>query len=277
MSFNWCYYPLEENAQAAGILNPLPAFTSMYGNPWSAGNGWFNGNGANTCLLTPWSADPALFAGVALPRDGSYLIGFQLEVGAASPDLQNRETILFCGYDSAGIFDGIRVGYRSDGVVRFTLQCRSLGYTDVVIDTGNVNNSRCNIFCHIDHRPAGTGVNATFTHTYRDGTDIKTTSWIKDLSVLGDIYPQQITAATALSIGAHQGNGVPIAGTYFLGRVRRLHIMRFGRLAYDEPGNLAELMNEMSLASMIPTPAVQQLMGFGTQAYSRAFVRYTPS
>ncbi|MEZ5543574.1 MAG: hypothetical protein R3F42_16290 [Pseudomonadota bacterium] len=275
MSFNWCYFPLEQHGQAAGIQNPLPDFVTVGGNPWSAGNGWFNGNGLNTSLLTPWSADPALFAGVACPGDASYLIGFQLEVGAVSPDPQNRETILYCGYNSAGLFDGIRVGYRTNGVVRFTLQSRSLGYTDVVVETGDVSNSRRNIFCRIDHRPAGTGVNAAFTHTYRDGTDVQATSSIKTLSGIGDIAPQQITPATALSVGANQGNGQPVAGSYFLGKIRRLHLMRFGRLAYDEPGNLAELMGELSRAGMVPTPAIQQLMGFGAQAISRAFVQYS--
>ena len=179
--FNWCYFPLEQNGQPGGIQNPLPGFLTVNGSPWYANNGWFNGDGSITSLLAPWNTDPALFDGVALPKDGSYLIGFQLEVGAGSPDPNNRETILFCGYNSAGVYDGIRVGYRSNGVVRFTLQSRSLGFSDVVIETGDISNSVRNIFCHIDHRPAGTGVNATFTHTYQDGTDVKATSWIKNL------------------------------------------------------------------------------------------------
>ena len=132
-----------------------------------------------------------------------------------------------------------------------------------------------NIFCHIDHRPAGTGVNATFTHTYEDGTDVKSSSYIYDLSNLGDIYPQNINSSTAIIVGAHQNNGNPTFGTYFLGKIRRLHIMRFGRLSNDQPGNLAELMNELSKASMVPTQAVQQVMAFNNQTLSRSFVQYT--
>lgn len=271
MNFNWCYFPLEADGRTNGVLNPVPDFVIQNGDPWLAGNGWFNGDGLNTSLVTPWNTAPLLFDGVALPGDGAYLIGFQAEL-AGTPVAQ--ETILFCGYNSTGNTDGLRVEYLTNGKIRFTLANRN--FTDIVRVTRNpINNSMVNVFCYIDHRPAGVGVDEAYVYSYEDGTDINRPSVDSvGLSALGDIYPQQIDAATALIIGAMQVNGFPQAGTHFSSKIRRLHMMSFGSLPDDVPGNLAELMSELSKASMVPTPAIQQIASLSVPVLSRAFVRY---
>lgn len=270
MTFNWCYFPLEADELANGIQNPLPDFVIQSGSPWAAGNNWFNGDSFSTSLITPWSTDPLLFDGVALPKSGSYLIGFQLDLGIAP--IAN-ETILFCGYNGSGNTDGLRVEYLTTGKVRFKLLNRNS--VNVARDTKQIlSNGLTNVFCYIDHRPPGIGVDVAYIHTYTDGTDIKSTSNRLNLHNLGEIYPQQIDSATALIVGAMHVGGSPQAGTYFSGRIRRIHIMNFGPLSDGVIANLAEVMGELSKASMIPTAAIQQIAGFPTGVASRSFVEY---
>ncbi len=270
MTFNWCYFPLESNGLANGIQNPLPDFVTQNGDPWAAANNWFNGNGSSTSLITPWTTDSLLFDSVALPRSGGYLIGFQLDLDAAPVA---NETILSCGYNSSGNTDGLRIEYLTNGKVRFRLQNRN--YITVVRDTKvSLSNSLTNIFCYVDHRPAGTGVDAVYVHAYTDATDIKSTSPPSTLRNIGEIYPQQIDSATALIVGAMQIDGSSLAGTYFSGRIRRLHMMNFGSLSDDVIANLAELMGELSKASMIPTAEIQLIAGFPVGVASRSFVEY---
>lgn len=270
MSFNWCYFPLEVDGLAQGIHNPLPDFVIQNADPWAASNGWFTGDGLNTSLITPWETAPLLFEGVALPEDGAYLLGFQVELGAAP---LTDETILFCGYNSAGNIDGLRVEYSTNGKIRFTLANRN--FADSSRETrDNISNSLQNIFCYIDHRPAGIGVDSVYVHAYEDGTDIKATPAGVALNAMGAIFPQQVNSATALIVGALLQDGAPVSGTYFSSKVRRLHMMRFGALSEDVPSNVAELMGELSRANMIPTAQVLQIAGFGSQALSRTFVQY---
>ncbi|MCX2981808.1 hypothetical protein EYC98_13160 [Halieaceae bacterium IMCC14734] len=271
MIFNWCYYPLETDGNVNGIQNPLPNFTIQHGNPWEAGNDWFNGNGLDTSIVLPWESNVALFDGLALPDNGAYMLGFQIQLGAAP---QSNQTILFCGHVGNGNKDkdGIRVDYRTNGRVRFTFFNKN--HTNIIKETDIVSNSLRNIFCYIDHRPAGIGVDSANVHVYEDGTDVNATPSGVSLSSLGSIYPQQVNSATALIIGAYQVNGQPFAGTHYNGKVRRIHIMKFGSLAEDTPSNIAEIMNELSLKNMIPTAAVVQIAGLPLDEITQDFVRY---
>jgi len=269
MNFNWCYYPLETDGKVAGIQNTLPDFSTQYGNPWLANNGWFNGNGIDTSIITPWESAPALFEGVALPNDGAFLIGFQIKVGALPA---SHQTILSCGYNAGGNVDGIRIEYRTNGRIRFTFENRN--FTDLIRETDDISNSLKNIFCYIDHRPAGIGVNSANVHTYTDGTDVKTSPRGVDLSTLGNIYPEQINSAVALIIGALQSNGQPRTGSHFNGKIRRIHMMKFGSMADDTPGNIAEIMNELSLNNMVPTNEIILIAGLPEETIKQDFVRY---
>jgi len=273
MNFNWCYFPLEVDGTADGVLNPLPAFTEQAGGPWSAGNGWFNGNGVDTSLITSWTTAPGLFAGVALPDRGCYLIGFQIELGDPSLNsVDGSETVLFCGYSGPQGVDGLRVTYKQSGAIEFTLSDTT--YLKLKRSTVNISNGLHNIFFYIDHRPAGTGTDTAFAHTYRDGSDIKNSSFYRPLHQAEAITPREISGSTSLSIGAMPSNGSPQTGSYFQGKFRRLHIMKFGEGADSDPSNLAQLMGELSKAHMIPTQQILQLMSFSGTSISRAFVQF---
>jgi len=273
MNFNWSYFPLEGDGVAGGVQNPLPAFTDQTGLPWTAANSWFNGNGVDTSLITSWAAAPTLFNGVALPDRGSYLIGFQVELGEPSSNpVAGGETILFSGYSGPQGIDGLRVAYKQSGVVEFSLS--GIAALTLLRSTTNISNGLHNIFYYIDHRPVGTGIDAAFVHTYQDGTDIKKSAYIRRLYNIGGISPREISAATSLAIGAMPLNGSPQSGTHFQGKIRRLHLMKFGEDVNADPSNLAQLMGELSKARMIPTPQIQQLMGFSGTSISRAFVRF---
>lgn len=273
MNFNWAYFPLEINGNSTGIQNSLPNFSTLNGTPWSLNNGWFNGDGNSTSLITPWNDAPNLFSGVALPKDGSHLIGFQIQLDNIPA---TNQTVFFCGYNKAGNIDGIKCLYTKSGELIFIIQNRN--YSTILKaanNAANVSNRLMNIFCHIDHRPVGVGTNLIFIHTYDDGTDVKYTTFEgKDLSTMGDIYPQVIDQATALILGADQKNGTALSGTHFTGRIRRFHLIKFGALANDQPDNLAELMNELSKANMVPTPKITQLMGYPVSVASRSFVKF---
>lgn len=274
MIFNWTYFPLENNGESSGVEKPLPGFSTQYGNPWALNNGWFNGDGSSTSLITHWNESPALFEGVALPRNGSYMIGFQVDLGPAPTS--SIQTIFSCGYNKDNITDGVKCLYTKLGEIIFLLKNRNYPTILKRAGTGDMSNQLLNVYCYIDHRPAGIGINSIFTHIYEDGTDTKYTSFKGgDLSVIGDIYPQEFTQATALVVGSDHNNGNPLTKTYFSGRIRRLHIMHFGYIADDEPGNIAELMNELSKANMVATPEIKQLMGFPVNTVARSFVRFS--
>jgi hypothetical protein len=241
--------------------------------PWDAGSDWFIGNGTDTSLVTSWTVAPNLFNGVALPDRGSYLIGFQVELGGPSSNVvDGAETILFCGYSGPQGVDGLRVTYRQSGEIEFTLS--DTAYLNRSRSTADISNGLHNVFFYVDHRVAGIGIDAAFVHTYQDGTDIKRSSYIRKLHKAGGIFPREISGATSLAIGAMPSNGTSQPGTYFQGKLRRLHLMKFGEGADDDPSNLAQLMGELSKAQMIPTPQILQLMSFSGASISRTFVRF---
>jgi len=270
MTFNWAYYPLETNGHASGVQNPLPNFEVRNGNPWSSNTGWFVGDGSSTSLFTQWNTAPILFEQLALPNNACYLIGFQVDLGAAPA---SDETILFCGFNDSNNTDGVQITYKTTGKIRPSLMLRN--HSTIFRDTLDIRNKLRNLFFYIDHRPAGIGIDQMVIHMYENITDIKYTEQKqKDLRGLGGIYPQEFTSSTGIIVGAMHSNGIPIAGTHFSGKIRRLHIMNFGALADDVPSNIAELMGRLSEASMVPTSNILQFMGFPSEVSSYSFVDY---
>jgi len=259
----WAFFSLSEggvdglgtstvaaNDSRATTLVDLPMNTAIT-NQWTAKNGWWTGDGVDSCFVQPWTSDTTALDQVFKINQGAMLIWGAVDITATATG-----RIFYMGQNKGSspyLINGFEVIVETDKVkARFS----SSGDTYVVATSnGTIADGTEHIFaCLVDHRAS---VQQAIMYDNVAGAGTMTAGTAVSTSSEGAITGGVTNANKKLLIGASLNGSQSLSnflGTIAAASVRRLGFINFG--TSGPPANVSQIITDLEASGGIPVESM---------------------